>query len=90
MTLYELLADSLPPCAGAAASNRLRSRPGVGSGLARIVARCLEPDPSARYPDAAAAADALRRATSTTCPPERSTAHGPVLPRWVAAWRTRR
>ena len=59
--LFDGLAGEAPPEGPRAASKRLgRLNPQVGVGLADVVARCLEPDPARRYPDASALAEDLR------------------------------
>ncbi|MBO0700618.1 MAG: serine/threonine protein kinase, partial [Zavarzinella sp.] len=57
VVLYEALAGRFPSPGVPA----FRYNPRVSVGLSDIVARCLAPDPAARYPDAAALADDLRR-----------------------------
>lgn len=64
--LAEMLgADASEGKGGAAlcrpAVRELRFLPGVSTGLADIIGRCLATDPAARYPDAAALAEDLRR-----------------------------
>jgi serine/threonine protein kinase/tetratricopeptide (TPR) repeat protein len=46
---------------GGPAQAAYRRRPGVPVGLSDVIARCLAPDPSKRYPSASAAAADLRR-----------------------------
>ncbi len=55
-------------------------------GLRAIVARCLEPDPAGRYPDAASLGDDLRRHINNL--PLRGAADRSVRERW-AKWRRR-
>jgi serine/threonine protein kinase/tetratricopeptide (TPR) repeat protein len=50
-----------PEEAAGAASRRRGRPPGVSVGLADLIHKCLEPGPSARYADASALADDLRR-----------------------------
>lgn len=84
-TLYELLAGA-PPFDGAFTTAVFYSvlhaeprpvrevRPEVPSGLAEVVARCLQKEPSDRYPDVGAVLDALRPFQPTAAPtttPER-------------------
>jgi serine/threonine protein kinase len=85
VSLYEALAGSLPPDAGAAASWLLRSNPRVGAGLAGIVARCLALDPSARYPGADALAADLRRHLGYL--PPQGVPRRDLFGRCLSAWR---
>lgn len=58
--LYEALAGKSPH--GEKLASRLRqANPKVGVGLSDVVARCLETEPSRRYPDAAELAEDLHR-----------------------------
>jgi tetratricopeptide (TPR) repeat protein len=63
-----------------------RYNPRVSPGLADIVARCLEPDPNDRYPDAAALALDLRRHLNDL--PLRGVANRSPVERW-RKWRRR-
>ncbi len=85
VTLYELLAGSPPPGAGASAADLVRSNPRVGWGLAGIVAKCLAPEPTDRYPGAAALAADLRRHLGYL--PLQGVPRRARFARWLAAWR---
>jgi serine/threonine protein kinase len=58
--LYEALGGKLPYRPGYSPP-LCRCASSVGVGLSDVIGRCLESDPGARYPDAAALADDLRR-----------------------------
>jgi serine/threonine protein kinase/Tfp pilus assembly protein PilF len=64
-----------------------RSNPAVSTGLADVLRRCLAPDPSKRYPSAAALADDLRRHLNHR--PLRGVRNRSLLERW-RKWRRRR
>jgi serine/threonine protein kinase len=83
MVLHEALAGQFPS-PGVPASVRNRR---VSVGLSDVVARCLAPDPVARYPDAAALADDLRRHLADR--PLRGVRNRSPAERW-RKWRARR
>lgn len=61
VVLYEALVGAPPWEARHALEDLPRTNPHVTTGLADVLARALAPDPSARYPNAAALANDLRR-----------------------------
>jgi tetratricopeptide (TPR) repeat protein len=79
LLMCEALGGGLPP-AGQAVSWVRRRNPQVTARLADVLRKCLADDPDARYPDAAALADDLRRHLAGL--PLRGGAS-----RWTAWWR---
>jgi tetratricopeptide (TPR) repeat protein len=61
LLLREALYGELPEGDAARAAEHLPSRRDVAAGLRDVLARCLCPDPAARYPSAALVAEDLRR-----------------------------
>ncbi len=64
-----------------------RINPKVGTGMADIVAHCLEPDPDNRYPNAQALADDLRQHLNDL--PLKGVPNRSLIERW-SKWRRRR
>ena len=85
-----LLRDALripsPSVDGTPGTWRSSRDPRVSTGLTDIVAKCLATQPSARYPDAAALADDLRRHLNDL--PLRGVANRSLVERW-RKWRRR-
>jgi Flp pilus assembly protein TadD len=61
LLLYEALGETVPLAPGTPPARLDRSNPGVSTGLADIIHKCLAADPAGRYPEAAALAADLRR-----------------------------
>ena len=61
LVFAELLGAEALPAEGAQPPQSWRFSPGVSPELAELIRKCLSIDPNARYPDAAALADDLRR-----------------------------
>jgi eukaryotic-like serine/threonine-protein kinase len=59
--LAEMLGAEARPSGGSRPTQSGRFLPGVSTGLADLIRKCLATDPDDRYPDAAALADDLRR-----------------------------
>jgi serine/threonine protein kinase/Flp pilus assembly protein TadD len=87
MMLCEALGGDLPPPGRAAAAWLRRRNPQVSVGLADILGKCLADDPRARYRDASALADDLRRHMADL--PLRGVANRSLTERW-RRWRRRR
>jgi serine/threonine protein kinase/lipoprotein NlpI len=87
MLLHELLGGGLPEPDPASAAELPRLNPSVTPGLAAIIGKCLAEDPHARYPDAAALAEDLRRHLKAQ--PLRGVPNRSWRERWQK-WRRRR
>ncbi len=88
LVLAEALAGREATAAGATSARLLsRLNPDVSPNLADLIARCLEPEPGDRYPDAATLADDLRRHLQHR--PLQGVANRSVRERWLN-WRRRR
>lgn len=85
--LREMLSGEMPNTEGAAAIDLRRLNPAVTPGLADVLRKCLAPDPQARYADAAALADDLRRHLQAL--PLRGVSNRSWRERWTK-WRRRR
>jgi serine/threonine protein kinase/tetratricopeptide (TPR) repeat protein len=87
LVLHKALGGTLPFPEGKRPKGLNRVNPDVSMGLAAIIGKCLEPDPAARYPDAASLAGDLRRHLNHQ--PLQGVANRSPIERW-RKWRRRR
>jgi serine/threonine protein kinase len=80
--LAEMLGVEFHPAGPAQSPQTRRFMPGCSTGLAELMRKCLAIDPNARYPDALALADDLRRHMADQ--PLRGVSNGNLPERWRA------